>query len=62
VFYDSYELNPRIKFLSGAAWAFVLSGGVQLWSDWDDPYFTTGQKFERAGIAGIEGAQYIQLL
>jgi hypothetical protein len=55
VLYDSYGLNPRIRFLSGAAWAFVLSGSVQLWSDWDDPYFTMGQKFQRAGITGLEG-------
>jgi hypothetical protein len=33
----------------------MLSGGVQLWSDWDDPYFTMGQKFQRAGITGLEG-------
>jgi hypothetical protein len=55
VLYDSYGPNPRIQFVSGAAWAFVLSFGVQLWSDWDDPYFTTGQKIHRAGIAGTEG-------
>jgi hypothetical protein len=55
VLYDSYEPNARIKFLSGVVWAFVLSGGVQLWSDWDDPYFTTNQKLHRASIAGGEG-------
>jgi hypothetical protein len=55
VLYNSYEPNARIKFLSGAVWAFVLSGGVQLWSDWDDPYFTWGQKIHRAGITGTEG-------
>jgi hypothetical protein len=50
-----YELNPRFKFASGAAWAFVLSGGMQLVNDWGDPYFTWGQKVQRAGITGLEG-------
>jgi hypothetical protein len=55
VLYGSYKPNPRIQFLSGVVWAFVLSGGVQLWGDWDDPYFTWGQKIHRVGIAGGEG-------
>jgi hypothetical protein len=55
VLYDSYGLNPRIRFLSGMPWAFVLSFGVQVWSDWDDPYFTGGQKLQRGAVAGGEG-------
>jgi hypothetical protein len=55
LFNPDYELDPRLRFASGAAWAFVLSAGVQLVGDWEDPYFTWGQKFQRAGITGLEG-------
>jgi hypothetical protein len=55
LFNPKYELDPDLKLASGAAWAFVLSGGVQLVNDWGDPYFTWGQKAQRAGITEIEG-------
>jgi hypothetical protein len=43
------------RFIAGGMFAFALSGGVQLWFDYPNPYLSGEQIRRRAEIAGLGG-------